>query len=201
MRRFGSAIAKAVAQPVVHAATANALVDEDGVHPAARGHVVQSCAALDRIEHTRRDASADATAAIDTGRTGITAHRFDAGDSRVQIENRIPARGFRGGVARQVGAAVAFAHREELRCAARHEPANVFARDPPFAFNVKLEGGIAAGGRINIPSIDIKNPNGMLVLPGTSFIIPVTFMSTVLSQLNTCPIASLSPKYFLATCL
>ena len=33
-----------------------------------------------------------------------------------------------------------------------------FLSDEPFAFNVTLEGGVASGGRIKIPSIDIKNP-------------------------------------------
>jgi thiol:disulfide interchange protein DsbD len=33
-----------------------------------------------------------------------------------------------------------------------------FLTDPPFAFNVPMEGGIASGGKISIPSIDIKNP-------------------------------------------
>lgn len=33
-----------------------------------------------------------------------------------------------------------------------------FMSDPPFSFNVPLEGGITSGGKIKIPSIDIKQP-------------------------------------------
>ena len=33
-----------------------------------------------------------------------------------------------------------------------------FVADPPVAFSVSLEGGIATGGKIKISSIDIKNP-------------------------------------------